>query len=256
MSKTALSLVVITFNEEKNIERCLKSVPFASDIVVVDSGSQDRTVEIARSLGARVLVEKFRGFGAQKNFGAAQARHDWILSLDADEALSPELAREIEAFLDNNDETIDGFLLPRISFHMGRWIKHGGWYPDRKLRLYHRQRAQWNLSPVHEAIEAQRVARMHGCIRHWVFRDLFHQVETNNKYSSLGTDVLEQKSETFSLFKLLTKPLTKFVECYILKRGFLDGMPGFIIAVGAAYSVFLKWAKLWERRIPPSRIET
>lgn len=246
--KKSLSLVVITLNEEKNIERCLKSVPFASEIIVVDSGSQDRTQEIAKSFGAKVFTEKFRGFGAQKNFAAQHTSNDWILSLDADEALSPELAEQIQHVLNSPEEQEDAYSMPRLSFHMGRWIRHGGWYPDRQIRLYNKSRAKWDSQPVHEKIIAARVSKLPGALHHWVFRDLHHQIETNNRYSGLGADRLVEEGWPFSLMKLLFKPWSKFLETYILKRGFLDGMPGFIIAVGAAYSVFLKYAKLWELR--------
>lgn len=248
--KKPLTLVVITLNEEQNIERCLKSVPFADEIVVVDSGSHDRTCEIAKSLNAKVYVEPFKGYGPQKNFGALQASHDWILSLDADEALSSDLATEIQNLLKSeNLENQDGYFVPRRSFHLGRWIKYGGWYPDRQLRLFHRGRAKWNDSLVHEEIQIEKVGALKNDILHWVFRDLSHQIEANNRYSSLGAQELLKRGKRFSIFNLIIKPITKFIECYLIKRGFLDGMPGFIIAVGAAYSVFLKWSKLWELKI-------
>jgi glycosyltransferase involved in cell wall biosynthesis len=241
-----LSLIVITLNEENNIERCLKSVPFASDIVVVDSGSGDQTVAKAQALGAKVIVEPFRGYGLQKNFAAEQAKCDWVLSLDGDEALSPELAAEIQKFLASGREDVDAFSLPRLSYHLGRWIRHGGWHPDRVTRLYHRRRAKWNSSPVHEGVEASKIEKMQNSILHWVFTDLTDQIETNNHYSTLGATALANKGQRFSFLKLLLKPLSKFIETYVVKAGFLDGTAGFVIAVGAAYSVFLKHAKLWE----------
>lgn len=244
---TPLSLVVITQNAEVHIARCLKSVPFASDIVVLDSGSEDRTVAIAKSLGARVFEEEWRGYGPQKRRATELAQTDWVLSLDADEALSDASQIELQALL-VQPPSCDAFAFPRLSFHMGRWIRHGGWYPDWQVRLYSRLRANWSADPIHEKVQCKDVRRLKSPILHWVFKDLTDQVQTNNRYSSLGADQLFMKGRAFFLFHLITKPWVKFIETYVWKRGFLDGMPGFIIAVGAGYSVFLKWAKLWERQ--------
>ncbi len=244
-----LSLAIITLNEEANIERCIRSVPWAADIVVVDSGSVDRTVEIAERLGARVFREKWRGYRGQKIRATELCRHDWVLSLDADEALSPEAVHELEGVFAAGrlaGGTVDGFEFPRLSHHMGRWIRHGGWYPDWQLRLFHRGRARWSAGHVHERVVAPRTERLLHPIHHWPFRDLAEQVRTNNDYSGLGARDLFERGRAFSLVALVFKPWSKFIETYLLKRGFLDGLPGFIISVGAAYSVFLKFAKLRE----------
>lgn len=157
-----ISLVVIAKNEAANIERCLRSVPFAAEsIVVVDDKSDDATAEIARRCGARVSIEAWRGFREQKTHAAAMASHDWILSLDADEALSDELIRELGVWLASGDHaSIDGVEFPRLSFNLGRWIRHGGWYPDVQLRLYHRGRAKWEAGHLHERVRGARVARL------------------------------------------------------------------------------------------------
>jgi glycosyltransferase involved in cell wall biosynthesis len=240
-----LSLVVITLNEEKNIERCLRSVPFASEIIVVDSGSTDKTVEIARDQGAKVIVEKWRGFGPQRIFASEQAHYDWVLFLDADEALSPELAHEIEQhFAQLDPETV--YAMPRKTFHLGRWILHGGWYPDYQGRLYHRKHSHWTPQIIHEKLQGSRRECLKNPLLHWVFANLSHQIQTNDRYSTNQAKDLAQKGQKFSLLKLLVKPPVKFFECYVWKLGFLDGLPGFIVAVGAAYSVFARWAKLWE----------
>lgn len=243
--KLPISLVVITLNEECNIERCLLSAPFVDDIVVVDSFSTDHTVEIAKRCGARVFQEKWRGFGLQKSFAASQAKNSWVLSLDADEAVSPELGAEIiKVFSNLNEET--GYLIPRKSYHLGRWITHGGWYPDYQLRLFNTEKSQWNSAALHEKVESKQKSIFKAPLLHWVFDDLSEQVVTNDKYSTLGAIQLIESGKPFSYFKFLTKPLTKFIECYFFKKGYLDGMPGFIIAVGAAYSIFLRFAKQWE----------
>lgn len=244
---TPLSLTVITLNAESHIARCLKSVPFASDIVVVDSGSTDRTVEIAQSLGARVFSEEWRGFGPQKRRASQLAKHSWILNLDADEALSPDAQAELKSLLEGRElSSSEAFSFPRLSHHLGRWIRHGGWYPDWQIRLYNREKVDWSQAEIHEKIEAHNPIRLKAPLEHWVFQDLTHQIQTNNRYSGLLAHELHKSGRRFSLFHLLTKPWVKFNEVYFWKRGFLDGLPGLIIAVGAAYSVFLKWAKLWE----------
>ncbi|MBX3041903.1 MAG: glycosyltransferase family 2 protein [Bdellovibrionaceae bacterium] len=245
MDKLPLSLVVITKNEEANIERCLRSAPFAADIVVVDSGSTDQTVNLAERHGARVFTEPWRGYGPQKKFAVGKATHDWVLSLDADEALSPELAKEIQERFAGLDERA-GYLIPRKSFHLGRWILHGGWYPDYQLRLFNRTHAQWDEEEVHEKVEVERKERLKQPLLHWVFEGVSDQVITNDRYSSLQAGNLAKAGKRFSLLKLIFKPWSKFIECYFFKRGFQDGLPGLIIAVGAAYSVFLRWSKLWE----------
>jgi glycosyltransferase involved in cell wall biosynthesis len=244
---TPISLTVITRNAEAHLERCLKSVPFASDIVVLDCGSEDRTREIAEKCGARVFTEEWRGFGPQRRRATELAKHDWILSLDADEALSGEGQAELLTLL-AAEPVAPAFAFPRLSFHMGRWIRHGGWYPDWQIRLFDRRRANWSSAQVHEKVEASTVARLKKPLLHWVFKDLSDQVATNNRYSSLGAEELEAKGRGMILFNLLVRPKVKFFETYVWKLGFLDGMPGFVISVGAAYSVFLKWAKLWEKR--------
>lgn len=248
---TPLSLIVITRNAEEHLARCLKSVPFASDVVVLDCGSTDGTKAIAEAAGARFVVEEWRGFGPQKRRATELAKYDWVLSLDADEALSSESQLELHTLLQGEGPQGEGpqgdaYAFPRLSYHLGRWIRHGGWYPDWQVRLYDRRRTNWTEVQLHEKIPAKHLTRLKQPIHHWVFKDLTDQVQTNNRYSSLGAGELAAKGRSFVLFNLLVKPKVKFFETYIWKRGFLDGLPGFIIAVSAAYSVFLKWAKLWE----------
>jgi glycosyltransferase involved in cell wall biosynthesis len=243
-----LSVAIICLNEAANIERCIRSVPFSNDIVVVDSGSKDGTAEIAERCGARVVQLEWRGFRDQKRAATELCKSDWVLSLDADEALSPEAAAEIQGLLAHCElENFDGYEFPRLTWNLGRWIRHGGWYPDRQLRLYNRKRAQWEGGEhVHERVKAARVKGLENPILHWPFPTLREQVATNNRYSSLGALELQKRGARFSYFKLCLKPVSKFFETYLIKGGFRDGLPGFVIAVGAAYSIFLKFAKLWE----------
>lgn len=246
MEKLPISLVIITLNEEKNIARCIQSAPWVSDIVVLDSGSRDTTVEKAKALGARTFSENFRGFREQKQRATDLAKENWVLSLDADEALSVELSREIQEQVRKGMKDVNAFEIPRLSFHLGRWIFHGGWYPDYQIRLFHRQFCKWGGGHVHERVTGENPKRFKSPIHHWVFSDLADQVDTNNEYSSKGALDLYDRKENFSVFQMINKTFFKFLETFVWKKGFLDGVPGLIIAGGAAYSVFLKYAKLWE----------
>lgn len=243
--KLPLSLVVITFNEESNIERCLRSASFVSEIIIVDSFSTDRTKELAQKLGAKVFEESWKGFGAQKQSATNKASNDWVLSLDADEELGSELVQEIKEKFKNLDARV-GYKIPRKSFHLGRWINYGAWYPDYQLRLFNKKYSSWTENTIHERVQSPQVNSLTYPILHYVFRDLEHQISTNNRYSTLQAETLYKERNGFSLFKLLTKPPVKFLELYFFKKGFLDGLVGFIIAIGGAYSVFLKFSKLWE----------
>jgi glycosyltransferase involved in cell wall biosynthesis len=236
-------------NEERNLPRTLNALRWAQDVLVLDCGSQDRTCEIARSLGARVEHQDWLGYGAQKNRAQALARFDWVLNIDADEVVTPELESEIRSILDRIPDPRDGFEIARKTFYLGRWIRHGGWYPSAVTRLAHRAHARWSEPSVHEKLEVPgQVHRLKNPLLHFTFRDLQDQVETNLRYAREGAQALERKGERFSLVKLLLKSHWKFFDCYVLKRGFLDGLPGFLIAVNAAYSVFLKYAFL--RKFP------
>ncbi len=242
-----ISAIIITKNEENNIGRCLDSLSFAEEILVVDSGSQDKTCQIASIMGARVLHHDWKGFGPQKRWATEQARHDWVISLDADEEVSPELATEIQQrFMELDPKK--GYQFPRKSFFLGRWIEHGGWYPDRQLRLYNRQHSQWPDSQIHERVVVQggQIENFKSDLRHYVFNSISDQVDTNNRYSGLLALADYRQGKRFSLFKIILKPWFKFFECYIIKFGFMDGFPGFIIAKNAAYSIFLRQIKLWE----------
>lgn len=246
MNTPKISLVIISLNEESNIARCIESASWVDEIIVLDSGSTDKTREIAESLGAKVFNEEWRGFTDQKNRLADLAENDWLLNLDADEALKKESEEEIKNFLSSVDlSNCQGLEFPRRSFHLGKWINHGGWYPDRQLRLYNKTKASWAGGALHERVQCDSFRRAKTPLLHWVFKDLDDQVAANNRYSRLGAEVLISKGKGFSLFMMLTKPISKFLETYLFKRGFMDGMAGFVISIGAAYSIFLKYAKLY-----------
>lgn len=243
-----LSVTIISKNEEANIARAIESVRWADDVVVVDSGSTDRTVEIAKGLGARVISNPWPGYGQQKNFAAKQAKHDWILNIDADESVPPELADEIKRKLGVNGAC--GFRLPRKTFYLGHWIRYGGWYPNYLVRLADRRKASWSEPEVHEELRVDgEVGTLDHPLHHAAFPSIREQVLTNLRYAELGSRNLRQAGCRPSVLKLWLKPVGKFFECFILKRGFLDGVPGFIISFNAAHSMFMKYAFLLEPEI-------
>ena len=251
-----LTATIVTLNEEANLGRCLESLRgLADEVIVVDSGSIDRTLPIAEAGKARVFTHPWEGYGQQKNFAQSRATHDWILNLDADEAVSPELAAEIRILLSRDDRDLcAGYTLPRLSWYLGRWIRHGGWYPNRLVRLADRRHARWTEPKVHEALEVQgKVGALNADLYHYPFSTIRDQIETNLRYAGLGTQELARKGRRFSRWKIFWKPIGKFIETYWLKGGWLDGAPGFIISVNAAHSIFLKYATLIERRSGGSR---
>lgn len=254
-SAIPLSAVVIAFNEERNIRRCVESLAFAAEVIVVDSESRDSTREIAESLGARVVVAPWRGYSDQKNLALTFAKHDWVLSIDADEEVSPELREEILSRLSSAESaSVVAFTVPRKTIHFQRWIRFGGWYPNRLTRLFRKSQGCWAGGFLHEYWDTRGLVQpLKHPLNHFSFYDLADQIDRNNHYSSLGAEKLLAEHKAFSVVKLLTKPVTKFLELYLLKQGFRDAMPGFIIAVSAAFSVFLKWAKLWEYQNRASR---
>ena len=244
-----LSVTFITLNEEQHIEAALKSVSWADEIIVVDSGSQDRTVEIARQNGAQVFTNSWPGYGQQKNFAHEKARGPWVLNIDADERVSPQLAQEIQSAIAQPGDA-QGFSFPRKTYYLGRWIRHGGWYPNVLARLGRKDHTRWSEPPVHEELLVDGPVRtlVHP-LDHYAFSSIQEQVLTTLRYSRLGSERLKQKGQRPNLLKLLIKPLGKFLETYFLKRGFLDGLAGFIISINAAHSLFLKYAYLFESEL-------
>lgn len=249
INNISISAAVITLNEENNIRDCLASLAWVDEIIVVDSLSTDKTKEIAESMGARVIDQAFLGHVKQKQLAVDSCSHDWVIALDADERATDSLRDEIVSLFNNSKESelLPGYSVARKSFHLGRWIMHGGWYPDRNIRLFNRKVGHWTGTNPHDVIAVKgKAGHLKSALEHYVFADLAHNIQTNNSYSSISAKILFEENKKPSFLKLLFKPPGKFIETYLVKRGFLDGMPGFIIAVGAAYSMFLKYAKLWE----------
>ncbi|MGA6982108.1 MAG: glycosyltransferase family 2 protein [Candidatus Sulfotelmatobacter sp.] len=280
-----LSVVIITYNEEVNLGRTLESVqPLICDgkgeIIVVDSGSTDRTVEIAESYGARVFVEEWKGFAAQKNSAIDKACGEWILSLDADEEVEPELLEEICWVLEAarawdqygfpvdvdsrsielrdrgtqyglDEEDLNGFFIPRKNLFLGRWIKHGGFWPDRKLRLFRKGKGIFQNRSVHETVQTEGTAAntKQGALLHHSYPTLSDYIEHMNRYSSLGAEMVVAKTHgrvRFSASNILLRPLATFVYNYFFRLGFLDGREGLLLHLYHSAYVSWKYSKAWE----------
>ncbi|MBI5218666.1 MAG: glycosyltransferase family 2 protein [Bacteroidia bacterium] len=242
----AISVVIITFNEERNIGRCLDSVKeIADEIIVVDSFSTDKTEEICNSYKVRFFKHEFDGYSNQKNWGNTQAVHPYILSIDADEALSEKLVAEIKKI--KSAWTHDAYCFNRITNYCGKWINHCGWYPDRKLRLWDKRRGQWNGALIHEDVEMAADARkinINADILHYSYYSITGHIAQVNRFTDLTATDAFNKGEKASLFKIFFKPIWKFKRDFIFKLGFLDGYYGFVVCFISAFAAFLKYAKL------------
>ena len=240
-----ISLVVITRDAQDDIAECLASAPFVAEALVVDSGSADHTVEIARHSGARVLSQEWLGFGPQKQYGVQMAAHDWVLCLDADERVSPELARSIAALLAGPEPAHPAYALARRNRFLGRWLAHGEGYPDWTTRLFDRRRARWSDDPVHEHVIADGGAgRLEGDLMHASAESIERYVAKQNRYTTLQADMLHARGKRSSVLAMAAAPMARFIRFYVFRLGFLDGAAGLAhIAIGA-FASFLKHAKL------------
>ncbi len=257
ISPMEFSAVIITHNEERRLEPALQSVAgLALEIVVVDSFSTDGTVKLAKKYTGLVFERAWTNFADQKNFANGRASCPWILSLDADERVSPELREELSE-LKRTDPECAGFSIPRRVFYLGRWIRHSGWYPDRKLRLFRKDKARWEGEYVHEKlVVAGRVEKLHGAIHHFTYRNISDHLARINKFSDLGAHKLYARKKKACWYHFVFLPGFRFFRAYVLKLGFLDGFPGLVISTLTGYAVFARYAKLreiWKRgeRIEP-----
>jgi glycosyltransferase involved in cell wall biosynthesis len=241
-----LTVTVITRNESVHIEACLASVDWADECLVVDCGSTDDTVALAERAGARVIVRDWPGYSAQKNFAAEQASHDWILSIDADERVTPELGAEIRQLMQSTPSA-PGYRIPRLTWHLGRWFRTTDWYPDSQLRLYDRRRGRWKTRRVHESVEVDGTpGRLTHDLHHYAYRDIAHHLETMNRYTTLAAEDLFERGRRVGATDVIVHPIAAFARNYLLKKGVLDGVAGLIVSAMNAYYVFLKLAKVWE----------
>jgi glycosyltransferase involved in cell wall biosynthesis len=238
-----LGVLVITHNEEANIERCLSSVGFADRVVVVDSVSTDRTAEIARSMRADVHVRPWPGYSEQKEYALRQLDTDWVLWIDADEVVSPELQAEIDHTLAADPEAA-GFYVPRLVVYLGREIRHGGWFPDPKLRLFRRRFGRFDGRLVHEGVVVEGETRSLRCVLyHYPYRDVSHHREKVERYAALAAEQIRADGRRVSAFDLFVRPPARFLRMWVIQRGFLDGGPGFTAALMGARYVALKYRR-------------
>ena len=238
-----ITATIITLNEERNIARAIESLRCCDEILILDSGSIDRTVELAAKLGVRVIEDGWRGYAGQKNWAADQASHDWILSLDADEALSEALEAEI-LNLKKDGPRCDAYTMPRLARYLGRWIYHAGWYPDRKIRLYDRNKAHWVGEFVHESVRSHgHIGALEGDILHFTCDSLSEHLKTLDRYTTLAAQELAASKVPVPIWSLIFDPPWNFVRAYVFQRGFMDGLEGLIISYMAAFYTFLKYSK-------------
>lgn len=247
-----VSVTIITLNEAAHIGAAIDSARWADEVIVVDCGSRDDTVAIARAHGARTVERGWPGYVAQKNYAATLARNDWILSLDADERVTPALAAEIRSLL-ASEPPCAGYRVPRVTFHLGRWIRTTDFYPDLQTRLYDRRRARWQGRHVHESVVVDgATGRLQGELEHYSYRNLDDHLERIQRYSTLAARQMYESGRRAGVLDLLLHPPAAFLRNYILRRGFLDGSVGLTLSLVNAYSVFLKFARLWELQRTPA----
>ncbi len=254
VKRPKVSACIVVFNEERNIKRCLESVSWADEIVVVDSFSTDRTVEICSEFTSRVYKREWKGYIDQKRYALEQAGHEWVVFVDADERMSPGLIREVQEELAGDSGEWDGYYFPRHVYYLGRWVLHGEWYPDYKLRLFRKRCGSIRGVEPHDRVALEgRTRRLRSPLWHFTYRSIGDQVDRINDFSSISAEVMEDEGTRFSMLALLGRPAAAFIRGYFLRRGFRDGIPGLIVAFSISFGVFVKYAKLWERRHPWAR---
>ncbi|MGB9700387.1 MAG: glycosyltransferase family 2 protein [Thermodesulfobacteriota bacterium] len=241
-----VSVAIITKEEEKNIRACLESVQWADEIIVIDAGSQDKTKQICAEYGAKVFVEEWQGFGRQKNKAIEKTKNEWVLNLDADERVTPELAAEIAETLDGKLE-LDGFYIPRKNFFGSRWIRHGGWYPDYNLRLFRKSKGRFQERQVHEKVILEgKVGYLKNPLEHRTYNSIKEFLQRQELYSDLAAQEMLNEGKKYRFYDILFRPSWTFLQMYILRAGFLDGYYGFLLARLYSYYTFVKYSKLKE----------
>jgi len=244
--KIPVSVYVLTTDNCRTIERCLKSLFWAEELVVVDSFSQDGTYEICKQYTQKLYRQKWMGHRDQYQYAADLTTQDWIMFVDADEEISPDLAEEIRTELNGKGKELDGYFAYRRTYYLGRWIRYGGWYPDGEIRLYRRKKGRWEGGLHAKLVVDGKIGVLKHQYHHYTYGNISDQIQTIDRYSKIAAEDLLERGEKFSLFNLLFHPPFRFIKEYVLKSGFRDGLPGFIIIISTMYYVFIKYAKLWE----------
>jgi len=253
-SSPGVAAIVVCFNEEERIEDCLKSLRWCDEIVVVDSYSTDRTPEICRKYTSRFIQRAWSGYREQKAFAHSQATKNWVLLVDSDERVTPELQREIIERLAKDDGEYAGYAIPRLVHYLGRWWRRGGWYPDYDVRLFRRDRATWGGIDPHEKIIVDgKVRRLQNPLHHFSYRSIDDHINRINRFTTISSAELSKAGGRWRLSDALLRPAARFFRSYIIKRGFMEGFAGFYVALTAAVYVFLKYAKLWEIELKEKR---
>ncbi len=247
--KSEVSVAIVTQNEEDRIKRCLDSVSWAQEIIVVDAFSTDRTVEICGLYTDKIFTRKWDGFIPQKNYALTLATKDWVLSLDADEQLSEQLITEIKSAVSTEDDGCLAYSMPRKTYYLGKWMLHSGWYPDRKVRLIRKGGGKWGGLEPHDALIVHgNVCELNNDILHYSFRNLSHHIKKLDYFTDSASQELIKSGREIKISDMLTHPSGMFVKMFFIKKGFLDGVQGFIAACVSAFHVFIKYAKAWETR--------
>ena len=257
LNREKISAFIIAFNEEDQIEACVRSVLFCDEVLVIDSFSTDRTVEIAKALGARVVQRAWPGYREQKAYGLASSTHEWVLNLDADERVTPALQQEILDVLKEQKRRRDagkevgtevaGYYINRVVFYLGRWWRLGGWYPEYRMRFFRKSTVTWGgIDPHEKPIVEGRTSYLKGELEHYTYHNLDEQFQRLHSLSTLAAREDFKRGKRASLFKLIVNPLLRVLKFYVVKKGYREGQAGLIVAVAEGYYTFMKYAKLWE----------
>jgi len=254
MSKQEISAIAVCFNEEDNIGPCLESLKWCDEIVVVDSFSTDRTLEICRMYTDRVIQRSWKGIREQKTFANSQAKGEWVFVVDADERVSPELREEVQDALSRFGSRFAAFSMPRLVHYLGRWWWRGGWYPDYNIRVFRQKFGVWRGEGPHDKIHVTgRIRRLRTPLHHFSYRDITDHLERINNYTTISASQLREQGKRWKWLDSLCRPTVRFFYFYIWKRAFLEGFPGFFVAATAAVYVFLKYTKLRELELTEPR---
>lgn len=254
--RSTVSAFIVCCNEERQIRRCLQSVAWCDEIIVVDSGSKDRTLDICREFTSKIYHRDWSGYVQQKSYGLSLCSSEWVFNIDADEEVSPELANELREILTRDaakQVTANGYQINRVVFFLNRWWRKGGWYPEYRLRFCRKVATTWGGEDPHEkASVTGKTVRCRGELYHYSFTDLNDYVRRSNTLSSNATTTLLRRNTRASALNIIARPIARFCKFYILKKGFREGLAGFIVAIIEAHAVMLKYAKLWEAKTIPS----